>query len=383
MTTFSIATQPIQFIGRTDAQTTGLSRYARTLYDHLVKAGVAVSVVGAPSLPLPGLAYMLAHKAGFDLRTFFSTYPLRLPTLPKDAIVHLLSQGQASALAWQTHRRSVVTVHDMITSLYRHDPALTGYMRPYDKFFDAVAVRGLKRAAMLIAVSEHTRQDVIRYTGYPAERIVTIYEGVDHAVFHPQSVPSAFYDRYQLPRDGQYILYLGSEDPRKNLNRLLVAFRQVAVRFPDARLLKVGGGRFVGERQNLLAKVKDFGIIDKVHIIDQISDSDLAYFYNLADVFVFPSLYEGFGLPPLEAMACGTPVVCSAVSSLPEVVADAALLVDPYDTDALAAAIERVLSDSALRLTLRARSLHRAALFTWERTVLQTLDVYHHVMSNV
>ena len=368
--------QPLYFVGRTDAATTGLSRYARSLYGALAERGVTVEVVGAKPPPLPSPLYTVAREAGFDLRTFFSTYPAFLPDIPATAVVHLMSQGQAGVLAWRPRPRTVVTVHDLITTLFRKNPELTGYMRSYDKFFDDVALRGLRNATALLADSAHTRYDIINHLHYPPERVHVVHVAVDHSLFRPVALSDDFYVRYNLDKGRPYLLYVGSEDPRKNLHRLIAAFQQVSARFPEVHLLKVGGGRFAHERENLLAKVKNSGMITQVRIIDQVSDSDLTCFYNLASAFVFPSLYEGFGLPPLEAMACGTPVITAHVASLPEVVGDAALLVDPYDIDELAHAMMRVISESTLRSDLRERGLARAAEFTWARTVDQTLAVY-------
>ena len=172
------------------------------------------------------------------------------------------------------------------------------------------------------------------------------------------------------------MLYVGSEDPRKNLLRLIEAFRRISSNHLDVTLLIVGAARFHKERARLVAHVRDVGLTGRVRFIDAVTDEDLPRFYSLATVFAYPSLYEGFGLPPLEAMACGTPVVTSNTSSLPEVVGEAGIMVDPHDVQSLADALERVLTDPALASTLRERGLERARRFTWERAARAHLDVY-------
>jgi glycosyltransferase involved in cell wall biosynthesis len=370
----------IRMVGAAQGTSTGLSRYARSLRQALEAAGNPVDVAGTPAPPVPGPLVGLAQRFGFDLRAFFTTYPLVLPAAPAHGVTHLTSQNQASAVAFRAPANLVVTVHDIITLAYRSDPELTGYMRAYDKFFDNLTIRGLRRATALIADSAHTRDDVVRVLGYPASRIHVVHLGVHHTIFRPRPVPADLYARYGLDDTIEPILYIGSEDPRKNLRRLIDAFASILDRFPQARLLKVGAARFAHEREQLHSYIRQRGLHNHVLFFDQVSDDDLVSFCNYARVFVFPSLYEGFGLPPLEAMACGTPVITSNASSLPEVVGDAAISVDPYDVDALAAAIGRVLGDAPLRAELRARGLARAAQFTWERAARETLAVYREVL---
>lgn len=359
---------------------TGLSRYSYNLALALEREGHLVMPGSTDLPPLPGALVALLKKAGFDLKAFFTTYPLALSSTAEDSIFHLTSQNLASAVAFTRPKRLVITVHDIITLACRQQHEITGYMRFYDKLFDRLSLRGLRRADFLVADSEHTRQDIIKYLKYPPERIQVVYLGVEHDKFKPLVVPDDFFKRYNLDRDHTYILYSGSEDPRKNLHRLLAAFKLLAGRFPEVYLLKVGAARFQGERNRLLAEIEELGLVGRVRFIEEVSDNDLVYFYNVARVFVFASLYEGFGLPPLEAMACGTPVVCSNSSALPEVVGEAALAVDPYDTRAIALAIEQVLVDPALVVTLRERGFARAQQFMWEKTARQTLQVYQKLI---
>jgi glycosyltransferase involved in cell wall biosynthesis len=175
---------------------------------------------------------------------------------------------------------------------------------------------------------------------------------------------------------GPFVLAVGVLQPRKNLPRLIRAFGRVAREAPHALALV---GKPGWAHEELKRAVAASGLGSRVKFTGYVPDADLPVLYNAAELFVYPSLYEGFGLPPLEAMACGTPVVTANVTSLPEVVGDAALAVDPTDELALADAIGRALTDEALRERLRTAGLAHAALFSWERTAALTLQVYHRV----
>jgi len=363
--------------GGDNQATTGLSRYARSLHQALADSGVNAELGGSGLPPLPRIVFRVAKRGGFDLKTFFTTYPIALPPKLQGQILHLSSQNLASAAAFARKRPLIVTVHDLITIAGRRDPELTDYLRFYDRIFDRLMARGLKRASLLVADSEYTRWDIIRHLGYPAERVKVVYLGVDHQNFRPQEVPPEFFARYNLSPNKIYLVYAGSEDPRKNLLRLLQAFALVAKDSPEVELLKIGAARFGAERNRLLAYIEANGLTDKVRFFEGVTDADLACFYNIATAFVFPSLAEGFGLPPLEAMACGTPVICSNATSLPEVVGEAGMLVNPYDVGELAEAIQKVLQNPVLQADLSQKGLARAASFTWDKTAAAMLQVYH------
>lgn len=370
----------VRLVSRVDGGMTGISRYAAKLRQHLVGRGVpTVMAGGVGGPPLPRIARQAALRLGFDVEAFFTTYPLWLPRGPRGCVTHLTGQNQASAVAFWGQPRLLVTVHDLITLAHRQRPELAGYMTFYDRLFDNLIAPGLRRADLIAADSEQSRRDVIEFVGVPAERVRVVHLGVDHETFYRRAVPAEFLERHRLERARPYILYVGSEDPRKNLRRLLDAVGKVAQCFPDVQLLKVGAARFGAERQRLLAYVRERGLQPHVRFYDRVSDQELALFYNLATVFAFPSLYEGFGLPALEAMACGLPVVASNVSSVPEVVGDAGIQVDPYRVDDLAEALLAALGDGGLRARLRQRGLARAAEFTWERTAEETLRLYHEL----
>ncbi len=269
------------------------------------------------------------------------------------------------------HRsRAVVTVHDLAFMLFpeRYHSAKQRYLR----HLTAASVR---RAARVVAVSTNTKADLVRLLRVPPERIVVVPNGVDER-FQPvdPAVVRAFRARQQLPE--RFVLYVGTLEPRKNLPRLVEAFARCREQI-DARLV-IGGSQGW-----MFAEV--FALIERLHLQEHVllpgylAEDDLAAWYAAADLFVYPSLYEGFGVPPLEAMAVGTPVVASNTSSLPEVVGDAALTVDPTDVEALAAAMVRGMTDEPLRERLRAAGRERARGYSWRAVAKRMAEVYQQV----
>lgn len=262
-------------------------------------------------------------------------------------------------------RRSVVTVHDLG---YLHEPAAH---RTLDRLYLDLSNRYHARAATrLLAISQATRDDLVRTYGVSPER-VTVTQLAADASFRPadQAAVDAARARYGLGQ--RYFLYVGTLQPRKNLPRLVRAFAQVAADRPGLQLALAGKQGWMAE--GIRAEVARLGVQGSVVFTGYVPAEDLPALYTGALAFAFPSLYEGFGMPALEAMVCGAPVVASNVSSLPEVVGDAGLLVDPTDEAALANALARVADDADLRTELRARGLARAKLFSWERCARETL----------
>jgi len=370
----------VQLLVRTYNQMIGLARYTESLCNALSQADVDYSLV-EPAHPL---ALRSAHSAlrplGLDLQTFFSTYPLTAHTNSAD-LTHLTAQQMATLLWFKPKLGpTLVTVHDIVPFLVRQDQEQSTFRHPMDHWFDRLAMAGLKRASTIISVSHFTKQTLIDTLAIPNERVHVVYEGVDHTIFNHRQVPKTFYDRYQLDDQGHYVLYVGSENPRKNLPRLLSAFAKLREAIPQTKLIKIGSIEYLPQAEDLHRQVREMGLSESVIFVEHVPDEDLAQFYNLADLFVFPSLLEGFGLPVLEAMACGTPVVTSNCSSLPEVAGEAALLVDPYDVGAIEKAMFQVLCDPNLAAELRERGLKRAKEFTWENTARETVKIYERVL---
>ncbi len=269
----------------------------------------------------------------------------------------------------------VVTVHDL--SFVRYPQMFTRAKRMYLQQFTRWT---LARAQAVIADSASTRRDLIELLGAPEERVVVVHAGIDEelAPATDEEALEAFRQRHDLPRE--MILFLGTLEPRKNIPTLIEAYGQLYRAGRIAHTLVIAGGKG-WLYDEVYATVERLGLQDAVRFTGYVAAEELPLWYSAADLFCYPSFYEGFGLPPLEAMACGTPVITSNVSSLPEVVGDAGLLVDPHDAQALAQAIEQVLGDHALHERLRHAGLERAASFSWRACAEGTSAAYHRVLS--
>jgi glycosyltransferase involved in cell wall biosynthesis len=238
----------------------------------------------------------------------------------------------------------------------------------------------LKKADAVITISERSQKDLIHYFPFVEDKITMIPLGKPPAFQPlPKEEVEPVLQKLKVPRP--YILFVGSVAPRKNLLRLLKAYSLLSQQ-ENKPYLVIVGSHHVWKNEPIAKTVAVLKLEDWVHFTGFVAEADLPALYNGAELFVFPSLYEGFGLPPLEAMACGTPVVTSNTSSLPEVVGDAALQVDPYDIGAIAAAIERVLNDPVLAEELRQRGLARAGQFSWQKMAEETIEVYKHVLNS-
>jgi glycosyltransferase involved in cell wall biosynthesis len=299
---------------------------------------------------------LAARREGLDLlhNPYFAA-PL-LPTLP-----------------------TVVTVHDLVPLVQPEYRRTAG-----QRLYTGLVSRGLRRAAAIITDSRASAQDLAQRLGLAEKLIRVIPLAVDPS-FRPnetaEEVARAETVRRQVGTGDRYFLYVGGFDRRKNLPVLLEAFASAKrqARLPH-RLVLVGERRAGQELfYDPLADFERLDLADAVRLPGRLADDDVRALHTGADAFVFPSLSEGFGLPPLEAMACGAPVICSKLSSLPEVVGDAGLLVDPTHPDQLAEALIRVAGAPELRRELSERGLARAARFTWEATVEATAAVYREV----
>ena len=270
----------------------------------------------------------------------------------------------------------VITVHDLIRyfDLHGSEPLIE---RPdlRERLLLRLDYLGIRRALRVIAVSRYTKSDLMEHLRIPEEKISVVYHGLDHGLYRPVSGPR--------PVPYPYVLYVGAEHPRKNAPTLLRAFSRLKRdgRFRELKLVKVGkaGDPETAFRPPVLREIERLRLKPDVVFAGFVPQERMPLYYAHAECLAFPSLYEGFGLPLMEAMACGCPVVSSNASAVPEVVGDAAITVDPLDDAALAGALRRVLTDASRRRRLIGRGLERAALFSWEKAAQETLRVYEQV----
>ncbi len=270
----------------------------------------------------------------------------------------------------------VLTIYDM--SFERMPERFPAFQRIYLR---AMTRWSARHAARVIVISQSTRDDVVRFCGVPAERVTVVYCGADPQFQPaPRAAVEAFRAQKGLPP--RFILYLGTLEPRKNVPALVRAYAQMRSRngAGDAPKLVIAGAKGWGY-DAVFAAVEQSGLRADVIFPGYVPHEELPLWYNAAELFVYPSLFEGFGLPVLEAMACGTPAITSNVSSLPEVAGDAALTVAPDDPRALGEAMSGVLHEPARREAMRARGLRQAARFTWPAAAAQTARVYDEVLA--
>lgn len=276
-------------------------------------------------------------------------------------------------LAPTRRARSILTVHDL-TFLIHPETAVPELRR----YLGRAVPRSLRRADHVLADSESTRADLQRLLGVDPARVTVVYPGVGQR-FQPLADKTRLAEaRRRLNLPDIFLLSVGTVEPRKNHVRLLEAFARVAGRYPTLMLLIAGRRGWMAEP--IYEAVERLGLRQRVRFLDFVADDDLPLLYNLAHGLVYPALYEGFGFPPLEALACGTPVLASNTSSLPEVVGEAGVLVDPTDIESIAAGIQRLLDDEELVGELRRRGPQQAARFSWDQAAQRTLDIYRQVL---
>lgn len=262
---------------------------------------------------------------------------------------------------------NVLTIHDLS---FLHHPEW--FRRDRAVYYRWAVARSARAAARVLTVSEFTGREVQDWLGIPRNRIDVTPNGIG-TEFVPASATQCVQvrDKYRLPE--RYLLYVGTLEPRKNIPRLIEAWTQIA---PETEADLVIAGRIGWKRESILGAVDRNWFKGRIHLPGYVELEDLPALLSSAHAFVWPSLFEGFGLPPLEAMACGTPVVTSNTAAIPEIVGAAALLVDPLDVSALADAMRRIGVDAALREDLRAKGLARAAEFTWRACAQRVFAAY-------
>ena len=356
------ANGPVHLITGTMGQHGGISRYCQELYRGL-QSQVPVQLC---SFRVPRLTRRL---------TFLEHLPLGITPDEGRGVYHFTRIMGCSLMLWRPLRPAVATVHDLGPLVWPGERSANAL----DRALFRLSLLGLRRMDRIVAVSHATARSVVDRLGIDSERVKVIHEGVDHAQFSRRpDAKTRLEERFGIPQRAgvRNVLFVGNEAPRKNLATLLKALAILKEADAAVRLIKVGGAGQPRYRAAFQQQVEALGLQEFTVLVGEVAEADLPLFYSAADVFVLPSYVEGFGLPVLEAMACGTPVVCSNAGALPEVVGEAGRMVDPRDPDLLASTIVSVLDDSVQRGRMSERGMAQAARFSWEKTAEQLVQVY-------
>lgn len=272
--------------------------------------------------------------------------------------------------------KTVVTIHDL-----GYEYLKEFHTFPNKIYLNWSTIYASRFASHIIAVSEATKKDLFQRFSINPEKVSVIYEGYNQELFRPIRIIEAqgkVEKKYGLKND--YILFVGTIQPRKNLIRLIEGFSLLARKIDKVDLVLVGKPGWLNEE--IYKHPKKLRLEKRVHFLNYVPDNDLPDLYSAAKVFALPSLYEGFGLPVIEAMACGCPVVTSATSSLGEIGGDATILVDPYNVEEISASLYRVISENDLRRSLVSKGLKRVERFSWKNCAIETLEVFEKVYEN-
>ena len=354
-----------------DREAAGIGRYTTELSNVLADQGVSVHRLWAGARPPQAQGEAL--RGAYLLPCLLTFGQWQIAHLARRLGLDVVHDPTGAMPLLLTHAARVVTIHDAIPYVWPQTSTRLDWL-----IYHVWLPRAVRAADALITDSRRSREDIMTYLPVSPERVVVVPLAAGRR-FRPMETAEVEPVLRGYGVERPYILHVGSLESRKNLPRLLEAYGQLREWSAQWRLVIVGARRW--KSSPIFDTVQQLGLEPYVQFTGYVADEHLPGLYAGADLFVFPSLYEGFGLPVLEAMACGTPVVCSNAASLPEVVGDAAITVDPHDVEALAGAMQRVLADADLQQDLRRRGLQRAAGFSWERTARETVAVYERVLA--
>lgn len=364
-----------------DEKTTGIGRYLAELLYALLSIDqrneyIILTYSGISSthpfriFEAPNLLKIPVNLHGLDWRQHFLT-----PKIIKEVKPDVYHHPHFDLPSFH-NVPSVVTIHDL--KYIRHPEFFKERSVLKQFYMKRMMRRSLKRTKKVIAVSKSTRDDIISVFDTPIDKVSVVYHGVNsnHQRTNTKADGSKLLEKYKVK--GRFILFVGEKRPHKNLVHLIEAFDIFNKRTKGAYQL-VAVGKSYANYSEPLDKVKDLSLAKSVIFTEYISNDELRLFYQTADVLVLPSLYEGFGLPVLEAMNYGTPVIASNLTSLPEIVGEAGILVHPFNIQEIAAALEKVITNDNISEELKRKGIERAKSFTWEKTARQTLEIYREV----
>lgn len=343
----------------------------------LVPEEVEIIEICIPAWSLPDWKLTMPYGRKASLRTLgvylsrLVKYPIALRGVQAD-LYHVLDNSYGHLVFFLDASRTLVTSHGGTPRSWRRWNPEGPAMWMFD-----LAFRGMLKASRILSVSDYARRELLAEAVYPPDHVHVVYHGIDDK-FQPLAEDERLRVRrkYLCKTDEFLVLHVGHCSARKNVEAVLRTVALLKQRGLAVRLLQVGG-RFTREQVDL---IKNLRIDEIVNQLSFVPNDNLPELYAAADIFIFPSLYEGFGIPLIESMGCGTPVVCSDWSLFHEVCGEAACFADPRNSEALAEASERVLLDREFYLSLRQLGLERAKLFTWERTANQTFEVYRYLL---
>ena len=280
-------------------------------------------------------------------------------------VKHIVYQNLAYLLNLVDLEKTIVTCHDLIPWVYEKNRS------PFWK----ANINGLKKADRIITVSSFSKNEIINHIKYPANRIHVIPNAVDHSIYY-KNPDKTILNKVNIEMDDPIILYVGSEEPRQNVDKLIKAFAKLKNKLPNAKIIKIGDFNLLGTREKLFKLINELNLQKDVIFAGSVPEKELPQWYNAADLLVYPCDYAGFGLPPLEAMACGTPVITSNTTSLPEVVGDAGIMINPVNIDEIASKMYEILTNDGLKEDMSKKGLKRAELFNWNESAAKTRDIY-------
>lgn len=349
------------------AEIFGLRRYQTEIYTHVKR-------ILPPDLALETTVLRPWSGTGVapldSLLSGFVRYPLKIrEAARKSDLLHILTHHFAYLLLGVRHENTMVTCFDMIPFARKEEQT------PMERGLNILILKGMKKARRIIAISHWTKGEIMKYAGVAEEKIFVVPCAVDHSLYFPDKEGGKkFREAMDIPDSLPIFLYVGSEQPRKNLKTLTSALRLLAEKGMDFLFLKVGRPQWPKGREIFLRQIHEARLEERTKILDYVPENAagggfcLREVYNAADIFLFPSLYEGFGIPILEAMACGVPTVVSNTTSLPEVAGDGAILLPPEEMDAWSDALRSLLDSEGKRKEAREKGIVNAKKFQWSQS---------------
>jgi len=365
----------------------GIGHYASNLIDGLLELNSSFEFIFLVENGLAVDERLRNHQCIFQTPKWFEPKATRMIseqwTLPRSIpfnsfdLVHFLAQGDGSMFS---RCRYVVSVMDTISISAKE--LYSPYQRLKHNIANSIVNRILQNSCRIIAISEHTKKDIIKYFAIPNEKIRVVPLAAERRFFQKWTTSDILRIRSRFGLPENFLLYVGGIDPRKNVRLIFKALKLLLEENPTKCPLLAFAGDIAHQReyQQLMKSLQTLGIEDRIKFLGYIPNEELPLLYQASTMFIYPSRYEGFGLPVLQAMAARTPVITTKLSSIPEVAGDAALYIDPDNPVELARAIKEILSNHDLRLSLINSGMKRAAAFSWERTVHETIDVYREAL---